>query len=131
LISKSIEDASTKALESMKAKEALGDSLVQYVNGYLTERHRDERGNGCLMPALAGEIAREPSAKLAFTRHVEGMLRSFTSLLQKNRKRSARRDAIRTLSTIVGAIVVARAVSKPELSEEILREVRESLRERA
>jgi TetR/AcrR family transcriptional repressor of nem operon len=41
--------------------------------------------------------------------------------------RNARRDAIHTLSSIVGAIVLARAVDDPELSEEILREVRAAL----
>jgi TetR/AcrR family transcriptional repressor of nem operon len=35
-----------------------------------------------------------------------------------------RRDAIHTLSSIVGAIILARAVDDPELSKEILREVR-------
>jgi TetR/AcrR family transcriptional regulator, transcriptional repressor for nem operon len=127
LISKSIEDASAKALGSMKESAASGEPMNQYVDGYLTEQHRDDRGNGCLMAALASEIAREPAAQPAFTRHVEAMLKGFTAPLARAKKNNARRDAMRTLSSIVGAVILARAVDNPELSEEILREVRAAL----
>lgn len=127
LISKSIEDASAKALDVMKQGAAAGVPTTQYVSGYLTEQHRDDRGNGCLMAALASEIAREPVAQPAFTRHVEAMLKGFSEPLAKARKKNARRDAIQTLSGMVGAIILARAVDDPELSEEILREVRADL----
>jgi TetR/AcrR family transcriptional regulator, transcriptional repressor for nem operon len=127
LISKSIEDASAKALDSMNESAASGETVPQYVGGYLTEQHRDDSGNGCLMAALASEIAREPSAQPAFTRHVEGMLKAFTGSLAKAKRKNARRDAIHALSSIVGAIMLARAVDSPELSEEILREVRAAL----
>jgi TetR/AcrR family transcriptional regulator, transcriptional repressor for nem operon len=128
LILKSIEDASAKALEHMRENAASGEPVTQYVDRYLTEEHRDDRGNGCLMTALASEIAREPSVKPAFRRHVEGMITNLTEPLEKKRTRAARREAIRTLSSMVGAVILARAIDDPELSEEILLEVRESLR---
>src|ERR1700755_81112 len=78
LISKSIEEASAKALDAMKEGTASGEPMTQYVDGYITEQHRDDRGNGCLMAALASEIAREPAAQPAFTRHVEAMIKGFT-----------------------------------------------------
>ncbi|SOE99473.1 transcriptional regulator, TetR family [Burkholderia sp. OK233] len=124
LISKSIEDTSVKALGSMKDNATSGQSMAQFIDEYLSEQHRDERGNGCMMAALASEIAREPAAQHAFTRHVEGMVEGFTEPLAKAKKKNARRHAIHTLSSIVGAIVLARAVDNPELSEEILRETR-------
>lgn len=127
LISKSIEDASTKALDSMREAASSGQSTARFVDEYLTEQHRDDRGNGCMMAALASEIAREPAAQSAFTRHVEGMVEGFTEPLAKAKKKNARRNAIHTLSSIVGAIVLARAVDNPELSEEILRETRAAL----
>lgn len=127
LISESIEDASTKLLDSMKESAPSGESMTRYVDGYLTEQHRDERGNGCLIAALGSEIAREPAAQPVFTRHVEGTLRGLAEPLVKAKKKNARRDAIHTLSSIVGAIILARAVDDPELSEEILREVRAAL----
>ena len=127
LIAKSIEDTSGKALESLREGAARGAVPAQFVDGYLTKQHRDDRGNGCMMAGLAGEIAREPAAQPAFTRHVEGMLDGFTAPYAKAKKKNARRDAIRTLSSIVGALVLARAVDDPELSDEILRETRAAL----
>ncbi|WP_240745825.1 MULTISPECIES: TetR/AcrR family transcriptional regulator [Cupriavidus] len=127
LIAKSIEDTSAKALASMRERGARGEQRAQYVDGYLTEQHRDDRGNGCMMAGLAGEIAREPAAQPAFTQHVEGMLKGFTEPGAKTKKKNARRDAIHTLSSIVGALILARAVDDPELSEEILRETRAAL----
>jgi TetR/AcrR family transcriptional repressor of nem operon len=41
-----------------------------------------------------------------------------------SKKRNSRRNAIRTLSTLVGAVMLARAVNDPAFSDEILREVR-------
>jgi TetR/AcrR family transcriptional repressor of nem operon len=127
LIAKSIEDTSAKALESMREGVARGEPRTQYVDGYLTEQHRDDRGNGCMMAGLASEIAREPAAQPAFTQHVEGMLKGFTEPRAMTKKKSARRDAIHTLSSIVGALILARAVDDPKLSEEILRETRAAL----
>jgi TetR/AcrR family transcriptional regulator, transcriptional repressor for nem operon len=127
LIAKSIEDTSTKALASMREGAASGQSMAQFVDEYLSEGHRDNRGVGCLMAALAGEIAREPAAQCAFTRHVEAMADGFTEPLAKAKKKNARRLALHRLSSIVGAIVLARAVDDPELSAEILRETRAAL----
>jgi TetR/AcrR family transcriptional regulator, transcriptional repressor for nem operon len=127
LIAKSVEDTSAKALEAMRASAARGESTTQYVDGYLTGQHRDDKGGGCMMAGLAGEIAREPAAQPAFTQHVEGMLKGFAEPHAKTRKKHARRDAIHTLSSIVGALILARAVDDPELSEEIIRETRAAL----
>ncbi|WP_109482181.1 TetR/AcrR family transcriptional regulator [Paraburkholderia sp. C35] len=127
LISESIGDASMKALAAMRDGATAGQSLGQFLDEYLSEEHRDDRGNGCLMSALAGEIAREPAAQCAFTRHVAGMVEGFTESLAKAKKKNASRHAIHALSSIVGAIVLARAVDDPQLSEEILRETRAAL----
>lgn len=127
LIAKSVEDTSTKALALMREGAASGQPMNQFVDKYLSEQHRDNRGNGCLMAALASEIAREPAAQCAFTRHVEAMAEALTEPLAKAKKKNARRHAIHMLSSIVGAIVLARAIDDPELSEEILRETRAAL----
>lgn len=127
LIAKSIEDVSAKALNSMRDDAISGQSIAQFLDDYLSEQHRDDRGNGCLMGALASEIAREPAAQRAFTQHVEGMVKGFAEPLTGAKKKNARHRAIHALSSIVGAIVLARAVDNPELSEEILRETRAAL----
>lgn len=127
LIARSIEDTSVKALGAMREAANAGQSTDQFVDVYLSERHRDNRGNGCMMAALANEIAREPAAQSVFTRHVEAMVENFAEPLAKAKKKNARRHAIHMLSSIVGAIVLARAIDDPELSEEIIRETRAAL----
>lgn len=127
LIAKTIGDASSKALASMKEAEHTPEAMQEYIQNYLTEWHRDEPGMGCLMTALASEIGREPSAQPAFTRHLKGVLASLMAPFAKSRKRNVRRDAIHKISAMVGAIILARAVDDQALSNEILQEVRNSL----
>lgn len=124
LIAKSMGDASSKALAVMADAEDSTESMLAYVQNYLTEEHRDDPASGCIITALGPEIAREPLARPVFTRHVKGVLKSLAAPFIKAKKRNARRDAIRTLSGMVGAIILARSIDDPELSEEILREVR-------
>ncbi|MCO4876569.1 TetR/AcrR family transcriptional regulator [Paraburkholderia caribensis] len=131
LISKSVETTSTAALASMQEDASLGESMAQFVEKYLSEQHRDNPKNGCLMAALAGEIAREPAAQSAFTRHVKAMVANFTEPLAAAKSKNARRQAIHTLSSIVGAVVLARAVDDPQLSAEIIRETRTALTDKA
>ena len=90
--------------------------------------HRDTPSAGCLITALGAEIGREPAAKPAFTEHVRAVLKSLTSPFRRAESRDARGDAIRLLSSIVGAVVIARAVDDVELSNEILLEARKSLK---
>ncbi|WP_454056709.1 hypothetical protein [Cupriavidus sp. Marseille-Q8015] len=111
----------------MKERARVGESIGQYIDGYLTEHHRDDPGTGCPMTALAAEIAREPAAQPVFTRHVVSMLEALSAPVAKGRKKRTRRDAIHTLASMVGAVILARAVDDTDISDEILREVREAL----
>ncbi|WP_397453138.1 TetR/AcrR family transcriptional regulator [Pseudomonas sp. NA-150] len=128
LIAKSLGDASSKALASMKEAEQTPETMQQYIQDYLTEWHRDDPGTGCLMTALASEVAREPSVQPSFTRHLKGVLASMTAPFAKSKKRNVRRDAIHKISSMVGAIILARATDDPALSEEILTQVRDALK---
>src|SRR6266702_4412292 len=56
LIAKCIDDASGKALELLQADIDSPDRVNRYIRGYLTEDHRDDPGNGCVMAALASEV---------------------------------------------------------------------------
>jgi TetR/AcrR family transcriptional repressor of nem operon len=127
LIAKSLGDASSKALATLKDAGESIELMEQYIQEYLTESHRDDMGNGCLMTALGSEVAREPSVRPTFTRHFKGVIESMAAPFVKAKKRNSRRHAIHQISSMVGAIILARAVDDPELSEEILREVRTEL----
>ncbi|MGB3126797.1 MAG: TetR/AcrR family transcriptional regulator [Pseudomonas sp.] len=124
LIAQSLGDASGKALASMEDAKASTELMQQYIQEYLTTAHRDNCGVGCLMSALGSEVAREPSVRPTFTRHVKAMIEIMAEPFKTAKKRNARRRAIHHMSTMVGAMILARAVDDPALSEEILREAR-------
>ena len=99
--------------------EAPLDALL---DSYLSGRHRDGTGEGCIYAALAADVARQknPTLRRCFT---EGLRSSIDTLVRiiPGRSRAARRQkALACLSTMVGALILARAVDDTELSDEIL-----------
>jgi len=95
--------------------------LNAVIDRYLSAEHRDDPAGGCPLPALAGEVRREPAAvRHAFT---EGLRRYFDRLapLLDDQDTSARDDHELILASgMVGAVLLARAVDDPELSDRIL-----------
>lgn len=124
LISESLRDASEKALADMDAASGTPEDLLAYLRGYLSEEHRDAPGQGCLLAALASEIAREQDVRSVTTRHVAATFDRLQRLFPWRVKKNARSESIRMFSTMVGALMLSRAVDDPELSAEILREAR-------
>jgi TetR/AcrR family transcriptional repressor of nem operon len=110
------------------AAEAPLDALL---DSYLSGRHRDGTGEGCIYAALAADVARRENPTLR-RRFTEG-LRSSIDVLARiipGRSRAARRQkALASLSTLVGALILARAVDDAELSDEILAAARALWRE--
>lgn len=129
LMAASIEHASELALADLAQAGKDPKEIRSYVQGYLSAEHRDSRDHGCLMAALATDVARDESngnLRSALTKHfratIDGLQRSFPW----RTKKTARHEAINMISSMVGAIVLARAVDDSALSEEILKEVRET-----
>lgn len=124
LIAESLAYASSKSLALLSADPQSPRTLSAYLQDYLSAEHRDAPGTGCLMAALGSEICREPVAQEGFTAHVKASLTRLATHFKGTAKRSARHDAIRVLSSMVGAVILARAVNDAALSDEILQEVR-------
>lgn len=82
---------------------------------YLSLEHRDQPENGCVLAALAGELPRLSSkTRDVFAQHIESWLQDFES-------QGLNRDqALRSMSSAVGAIILSRIVKGRALSEEIL-----------
>lgn len=91
-----------------------------FVRAYLSQQHRDRVGEGCILPALAGEARREPPA----VREVFGRaVRAYADRLDEpveTRSSQTRAAALSTLAEMVGAIMLARTLDDPQLSKEIL-----------
>ena len=102
-------------------------SLTDVVRKYLTRRHRDDAGHGCLLAALGSDVVRQPrSVRHAFT---EGLRLRIDDLARVLTGRSAarRRKALATMAGLVGALILSRAVDDPHLSDEILEATAASL----
>jgi len=99
-----------------------------FVNAYLTPRHRDNAGHGCVIAALGTEIAREgPEARRAFTDKMEQIIETVVATTRRRSPEAVRREAIATMAMLVGTMVLARAVDRRGLSDEILEAGRAAL----
>ncbi|MET0517309.1 MAG: helix-turn-helix domain-containing protein [Burkholderiaceae bacterium] len=120
-------------LQSSLAKHA-GDARPFFDN-YLTPRHRDQAGQGCPMPALAADAAREQGP---VPQALAQGIASYLEALARHRPDGSRAEtandadkarAVMSLSALVGGMVLARATvdSAPALSDEILTLLRREL----
>lgn len=125
LISQAIGVASEDSLDAMKDFERDPQTQLEFIRNYLTARHRDDPGQGCIMTTLAMDVARMPTMRPEFTQHVRGVLRSLMAPFSRSDDETIRQESIRKMSLMVGAIVLARAVDDPGLSDDILRLARE------
>lgn len=107
------------------ASNAAGVDTSTFVNAYLSRNHRDARGSGCTLAALAGDAARQPeSIKQTFADGIQRLLATLENEdgpADETAKREARSQRIDTLAHVVGAIVLSRACpDNSSLADEIL-----------
>jgi len=121
-------EACGRAMDRSEARwsAAIGESreapLAALVDRYLSARHRDGPGEGCLYAALAADVAREgsPALRGRFTQGLRGMIDLLARIVPGRTKAARRRQALARMSGLVGALLLARAVDDPELSDDIL-----------
>jgi TetR/AcrR family transcriptional regulator, transcriptional repressor for nem operon len=106
--------------------------LETIVDFYLTALHRDDPGHGCSVPALGAEIARENAkTRRAFATRLEEMIDMMADQILDVPHKSARRQAMATIATMMGTMVMSRITGTGEISEEILAAGREAVLGRA
>jgi TetR/AcrR family transcriptional regulator, transcriptional repressor for nem operon len=127
LMADSVMHGMQTTLDGLEATEGSARGWADYLKRYLSVAHRDACGAGCTMAALAAEVRQEPLVRGPFTARLRAVVETMASHFPWSSKRVARGDAIRALSSMVGAMVLARAVDDDAFSEEILREVRKGL----
>jgi TetR/AcrR family transcriptional repressor of nem operon len=114
--------------ETLKADDER-PTLKDFVDGYLSSKHRDESGAGCPIAALGPELARLPDGKRGFaTDYVRALIAKMEEL-RANSGRPGRQEAIAELASLVGALIMARAVDDAALSDEILSATRRATME--
>ena len=121
-----IAEASARALTGSlavwsKLAERASDPLSAVAGAYLTSRHRDNPGAGCLLAALGPDVSRQgPPVRRAVTGYVRSAVDLLTKLVPGKSKAARRQKAMSTCATLVGAMVLARAVDDRAFSQEIL-----------
>ena len=91
------------------------------VDGYLSTWHRDHPESGCGVAGVAADAARAGGpARASYTRQVQECLAVLADLSGYPDRQAGEREAVLTLSVLVGAISIARAVDDPDLSEQIM-----------
>lgn len=130
--------ASTRALQRLQAawaaiaREAAAhgqEPLAAIEAAYLSPRHRDAPGQGCLLAALGSDTTRQgPAVRRAVTEGVRAQVDGLAGLVPGRTKAAKRQRALADYASLVGAMVLARAVDDPALSDEILRAAAAALR---
>jgi TetR/AcrR family transcriptional regulator, transcriptional repressor for nem operon len=89
---------------------------------YLTARHRDRPGEGCIYAALAADVARQnsPALRRTFTAGLRPLIDMLVRIVPGRSRTARRQKALACLSAMVGALILARAVDDAQLSDEIL-----------
>lgn len=131
-----IDEAVTRALtqNELEAEHLLasadGDPLAAFADWYLSTAHRDDPGTGCGVATLGPDVSRiGGAAQDAYRAQVDRYLAHLQTMIGADNPDS-RRDALLTLSTMVGALVIARGLGPTAHSDELLDTVRETIRER-
>ena len=111
-----------------ETSESSRAALAELATSYLSSRHRDHPGHGCVIAALGADVARQGGAvRRAYTRGLEALLGRLARLVPGRDVTARRRRALATYASMVGGVVLARAVDDAALSEEILNAVAASI----
>jgi TetR/AcrR family transcriptional repressor of nem operon len=95
--------------------------LREIIRRYISRFHRDHPAEGCAMPALAAEIAREPGeVRHAFTNALEAFVALLMDYVPGPTPESRSDVTLALVAGMVGAVALARAVDDAELSDRLL-----------
>ncbi|GAB3674493.1 TetR/AcrR family transcriptional regulator [Salinisphaera aquimarina] len=123
---RAIEQTGDRWQTLLGANEAM--PLDAMARQYLSRRHRDNPGDGCVLASLGAEASRaSPAVRGAFTRSVRRFIGLLESAVPRRTEARRRQQGVAACASLVGAVVLARAVDDASLSDEILAAVRAEL----
>jgi TetR/AcrR family transcriptional regulator, transcriptional repressor for nem operon len=92
------------------------------VADYLSTKHRDSPGRGCVVAALGASVARQPrTVRAAFTRELKDAVDFLAELVPGANPAQRHADAIAAFACMIGGLILARAVEDERFSAQILR----------
>jgi TetR/AcrR family transcriptional repressor of nem operon len=112
-------------IEAAAAAAPRGRELTAIISDYLSAGHRDTT-QGCLLPSLTGEIARQPqTVRKALTQAFDEYANKISKYMPGASDEERRSQARLLFSGMAGTLMVARAVSDRQLSDTMLAQGRE------
>ena len=128
-IDEMFKDASTRFFTATEGFPP-DEGMVRYINFYLSRDHRDARGTGCPVAALAADLPRmEDLARARYGQGVAGLTAKLEGQLKALGHQDAAMKAPSLVAELVGALSLARAVGDPDQSEQILQASRRALKQ--
>ena len=125
-------DRAAEHWRNMAAEIPMEKRLSTIVDSYVSAAHRDDPGRGCAVPTLGAEIARESAkTRKAFAAKLDQMIDLVADQIPDVPRKTARRLAMGTMATMMGALVMSRVAGSGEMSDEILASGREAALARA
>lgn len=117
-------------LERIAARPTPAARARLLIDSYLSVRHRDNRGSGCLVVAVGADMARlRGKARAGYSQGFTGHLDRLQAALRLSDDPGENRDrVIHLMSSLVGALLFARAIDDAEASGAILHTMRRRLR---
>src|SRR3954469_23971967 len=125
-------DRATERWRTLAAETPVEKRLSKIVAAYVSTVHRDDPGRGCAVPTLGAEIARESAkTRKAFSSKLEQLIEVMAEQIPDVPRKTARKQAMGMMATMMGALVMSRVAGSGELSDEILAAGREAAMARA
>ncbi|MEH2541764.1 MULTISPECIES: TetR/AcrR family transcriptional regulator [unclassified Bradyrhizobium] len=125
-------DRSVEHWRKIAAETPPEKRLSTIIDSYVSTVHRDDPGRGCAVTTLGAEIVRESAkTRKAFAAKLEQLIDVIADQIPDVPRKTARRQAMGTLATMMGTLVMSRVAGSGELSDEILVAGREAALTRA
>lgn len=123
-------DEAIPNLKRIMAQPAAAGRARLLIDSYLSIRHRDNRGSGCLVVAVGADMARlKGAAREGYSRGFAQHLERLGAALRLHDDPQQNRDRVTQLmSSLVGALLFARAIHDPVQSAAVLHSMRRHLR---
>jgi TetR/AcrR family transcriptional repressor of nem operon len=123
-------DEAVPNLERITAQPTAAGRARVLIDSYLSTRHRDNHGSGCLVVSVGADMARlKGAARAGYSRGFAQHLERLGAALRLHDDPQLNRERVTHLmSSLVGALLFARAIDDPMQSEAVLHAMRRHLR---
>jgi TetR/AcrR family transcriptional repressor of nem operon len=118
-------------LDRIAALPTAAQRVRMLIDSYLSTRHRDNRGSGCLIVAVGADMTRlRGTARAGYSKGFTDHLGRLSAALRLSEDPVENQDRVTHLmSALVGALLFARAIDDPVRSEALLHSMRRRLRQ--